>query len=163
MFVSFRNKLKVLLLPALCLLPYSKVMAVCNLAAGNMAFGSYDVFSPYHLDSVGTLIVTCPNNDNNQPTTVTITMGLSAASNSIMDRKMKKIGGDDTLRYNLFMDATRASVWGNTLGLDALTQSIMSASRGGPQFRVSVFGRIPAGQDVSAGVYSDTVTVTIMP
>ena len=162
MCANFQNKLKVTFFSVLCLLPFSKVMAVCSLAVSGMSFGEYDVSSPINLDSIGTINLNCTNM-NNQPQTVSISMGVSSVSNLITNRKMKTISGNDTLNYNLFLDATYSSVWGNTIGLDTFTQTIMPTSGGTTQSNITVFGRIPAGQDVSVGVYSDSVTVTILP
>jgi spore coat protein U-like protein len=37
----------------------------------------------------------------------------------------------------------------------------MESNASGKPVTVTVFGRIPAGQDVAAGIYSDTIIVTI--
>lgn len=163
MFANFQNKHTAAWLLALCILPFTQAAVACRLATEPLALGAYDVFSPYDLDSVTTFIVTCPEASSGKPQNLSISIGVSATSGSIMDRKMRKTGGTDTLSYNLFLDATRTSIWGNNQGLDTLTEMPISPGVGRIENRVSIFGRIPAGQDVSAGQYSDNVTVTIMP
>jgi spore coat protein U-like protein len=65
----------------------------------------------------------------------------------------------ETLNYNLYRDSTRSTIWGDgTGGTQAYTQSNPQLNR---NIRVDVFGRIPAGQDVTAGSYTATVTATI--
>ncbi len=64
----------------------------------------------------------------------------------------------DALNYNLYLDAARTSIWGDGTGGTALfTVAIPS----GKAVNVTIFGRIPAGQDVAAGSYSDSIVVTI--
>lgn len=162
MFASLRNKAVALV--ALCLVPCTGVCATtCSLAAGNVAFGGYDVFNPVSLDSSDTLVVTCRRDGGPANSTVSIAIGPSATSGSIVNRRMQKLGGADFLSYNLFRDATRTSVWGNTAGADTFVQTITVPNNGSAQMTATIFGRIPAGQDVRMGIYSDTVIVTVAP
>lgn len=162
MFASLRNKAVALV--ALCLAPCTGVCAItCSLAAGNVAFGGYDVFSAVSLDSSGTLVVTCTGAKKVENATVSIAIGPSATSGSIVNRRMQTLGGADFLSYNLFRDATRTSVWGNTAGVDTFAQTITVPKNGSVQISATIFGRIPAGQDVRMGIYSDTVMVTVAP
>jgi spore coat protein U-like protein len=67
--------------------------------------------------------------------------------------------GSEVLSYNLYLDSTRTTIWGDgTGGSQTYTRSNPPTNQ---NIKVSVFGRIPAGQDVSAGSYSATVTATI--
>lgn len=161
MFASLRNK--VLALLALCLAPGIGVCATsCSLAAGNVAFGVYDVFSLVN-DSTGALLVTCSRAGGAPNSTLAIAIGPSASSGLIANRRMQTGGGADFLAYNLFRDATRTAVWGNTAGVDTFVQTITVPNNGSVQVSATIFGRIPAGQDVRMGIYSDTVMVTITP
>lgn len=162
MFASLRSKALALL--ALCLAPCTGVCAItCSLAAGNVAFGGYDVFSPASLDSSGALVVTCSRAGGPPNATVSIAIGPSMTSGSIVNRRMQMPGGADFLGYNLFLDASRTSVWGNTAGVDTFVQTITVPNNGSVQISATIFGRIPAGQDVRMGIYSDTVVVTVAP
>jgi spore coat protein U-like protein len=133
----------------------------CALATSPMVFGSYDVFSPASLDTSATVIVTCRRSGGPQNISVTIAIG-PGAHGSGATRKMKTSGGD-LLDYNLFRDAGRTAVWGQVAGLDAVTQTLAVPNNSSAQLSVTVFGRIPAGQDVSKGSYADSVVVTVMP
>jgi spore coat protein U-like protein len=57
------------------------------------------------------------------------------------------------------VSGARAILWGDgTGGTQTYPQVLPPLNQ---DITVQVFGRIPAGQDVSAGVYTNTVTVTI--
>jgi spore coat protein U-like protein len=62
--------------------------------------------------------------------------------------------GTDLLRYRLYADPSRQVPWGNGTAAPARTAS-------GPDADLTVYGRIPAGQNVGAGTYSDVVTVQL--
>jgi spore coat protein U-like protein len=64
--------------------------------------------------------------------------------------------GTDTLNYELYSDAPRSSIWGSTL---ATGESYTSTSNAETTY--DIYGRVPALQDVGAGSYSDTVTITV--
>lgn len=162
MFANLRSKALVLL--ALCLSPGVGVCATsCSVATGNVAFGTYDVFSLVNLDSTGAVLVTCSRAGGSPNSTLSIAIGSSASSGSIANRRMQTGGGSDFLGYNLFRDAARTSVWGNTSGVDTLVQTIAVSNNQSVQVSATIFGRIPAGQDVRMGIYADSVTVTVTP
>lgn len=135
----------------------------CSMAAGNVAFGGYDVFSAISLDTDSTVIVTCSRDGGPQNITVSITIGPGAYGGTTTSRKMKMNGGGDLLGYNLFKDAGRTVVWGEVSGLDAFTQTLAVPNKSSAQLTATIFGRMPAGQEVSKGSYSDTVFVTVTP
>jgi spore coat protein U-like protein len=114
-------------------------------------FGAYNVFIPTPTDSTGSITYTCT-----PMFTTTINLSKGSAP-SYFPRQMRK--GGESLFYNLYRDAQRVLVWGDGTG---------GASRYGPvlppagsRVTVTIYGRIPAGQDVSAGFYTDTITATI--
>ncbi len=64
--------------------------------------------------------------------------------------------GPATLNYSMFRDAARTLNWGDTVGVDTV-----SGVGGGGVIPHTVYGRIPTGQFVATGPYSDTVTITV--
>ncbi len=63
------------------------------------------------------------------------------------------------LNYNLYLDAARTTIWGDGTGG---TQVYSNANPpNNTNVTVTIYGRIPASQDVSAGSYTNTVTATI--
>ena len=66
-------------------------------------------------------------------------------------------GAVNRVRYDIFQDAARTTVWADvgTAGAEAYNATSKAATV------LNVYGRIPAGQDVVVGAYTDTVTATI--
>ena len=119
------------------------------------AFGTYDVFAPAPLDSTGTIGFQC----NPGTGAGNIEVSLSAGgSGGFVSRAMSS--GSDTLSYNLFLDAAKTQIWGDgTGGSSMLTTSLTGG--GWTTITQTIYGRIPGGQDVTAGTYLDTITVTM--
>ncbi|HEX4737450.1 MAG TPA: spore coat protein U domain-containing protein [Allosphingosinicella sp.] len=74
---------------------------------------------------------------------------------TVTTRKMKG-PGTFSLSYSLFSDAARANNWGNTVGVD----TVSGTGTGGDQL-ATVYGQIPATQNVGGGGYQDTITATV--
>jgi spore coat protein U-like protein len=129
---------------------------VCTITPlGSINFGNYDVFSTIPVDSTGSIQIFC---DQTQPHVV-ISIGPSQNSGGFNPRKMKNSSFSDFLSYNLYSDAGRTVTWGDgTGGTSTVTQKAFKNT----PLVVTIFGRIPAGQDVYVGSYSETVTVTII-
>ena len=122
--------------------------AVCLIGATGVSFGPYDPRSASTTDGAGTLTFTgC---------TAAYTIALSpGTSNSYAPRKMA--AGPYNLNYNLYTDTGRNTVWGDgTPGT-----SVVSVSGQPNGAAHTVYGRIPAGQNLGAGSYSDQVIVTV--
>lgn len=68
------------------------------------------------------------------------------------------IAGVVALAYNLYLDAARTVVWGDGTGGSSAYGPVHPAEG---STTLTIYGRIPAGQHVAAGSYSDTVTVTL--
>ena len=148
-----RSVLPILLL----LLPAHEARAACNVSATGVSFGAYDVFSPSPLDSTGSVTVSC---DETPPADVVIAVGPSAGSGGFNPRQMRHASIPDRLGYNLFTDPSRNAVWGDgTAGTQ--TVFLKNVKRQKPPVVTTIYGRIPPGQNVSAGSYSDTLTATI--
>lgn len=123
----------------------------CTVSTTSVNFGSYNVFTGSDTDSTGTITIDC--NGSAHDIVVTLSNG---ASSSFSPRTMLR--GSEALSYNLYRDAARASIWGDGTGG---TSTYTNANPPNSPFNVTIYGRVPAGQDVSAGVYSDTVSAVI--
>lgn len=119
---------------------------VCSVSPQSVSFGTYDPLSPSALDGVGNIAVSC-----DAATSFTISLGTGAGSYS--GRVMTS--GANQLGYNLYTDITRLTVWGDGTGS---TSTVSTISTGGD---FAVYGRMPAGQNVPAGSYADTIVVTV--
>lgn len=153
----------ILTVATLCLAGTASAETRCTIAAGNVGFGNYDVFDASDRDTEATVIVTCSRDGGPQNISVNIAIGPGGNGGTTASRKMKMTGGNDLLGYVLFQDATRTQRWGDTPGVDAFTQTIAVPNKSSAQLSTRIYGRIPAGQDVSKGLYADTVFVTVTP
>lgn len=127
------------------------VMAACTISTTAVSFGAYNVFSGSALDSTGSVIFNCDRRSN-----ITIALDQGGAP-SFNPRRMLKSG--EALNYNLYLDAARTTIWGDGTGG---TQVYANANTPRNQnVTVTIYGRIPAGQDVTAGSYANTVTATV--
>jgi spore coat protein U-like protein len=123
----------------------------CTITAVAVGFGTYNVFSGSPLDSTGSVTYNCIS----VLTTITINLSRGGAP-TFTPRHMLRSA--ETLNYNLYLDAARMTIWGDaTSGTShyAVTPILLS------NVTVTIYGRIPARQDVSAGSYTDTVVATI--
>jgi spore coat protein U-like protein len=125
--------------------------AACTITTTNMAFGNYNVFSTTALNSTSTITYRCGTDSN-------ISVMLSTGSSgSFNPRTMLRVA--EPLNYNLYRNAARTNIWGDGTG------GTQYYTRANPpndtNVVLTVYGRIPALQDVSAGGYLDYVTATI--
>lgn len=124
-------------------------------SAPSLSFGTYDGLSSAPATTSGNAVVSC---DQSPPPTVSLEIGPSAVSGGFFPRRMRQDGGTDTLAYNFYADPGGASVWGDGTG-GSVTQS-QRVQKSKP-WSVTIYGRIAPGQDVAAGTYSDTLTITV--
>ncbi len=119
--------------------------------AGALAFGVYDPLATAPTDSSSTMSYRCPKG---QLVQISLDAGLAG---SFAARALTL--GTERLLYNLYLDAARTIVWGDGTGGSQVGPGVTTHGAGGTT-TVYVFGRIPAGQDVVAGTYGDTIRVT---
>jgi spore coat protein U-like protein len=121
----------------------------------DVAFGTYNVFATAPLDSTGTISFQC--NPGAAGSTVLVTLSTGNSGN-FSQRQM--LSGANRLEYNLYLDPTRTTVWGDGSGGSSSFTVDLPAS-GWSTITQSVYGRAAAGQDAASGIYSDTITVTM--
>jgi spore coat protein U-like protein len=125
--------------------------ANCSISITSVSFGSYSVFTAAPTDSAGSVTYRC---NGNASVLITISTGQSGTFNP---RQM--INGSEQLSYNLYRDAARSVIWGDgSAGTQSHTQINVPNNT---NVSVNVYARIPATQDVTAGSYADSVSVTI--
>ena len=131
----------------------------CLVSSLPVSFGVYDPLSASALNGTGQVSVTCTlllgSSDS-----VAYSIQLSAGgAGTYSPRQMSGVGS--TLNYNLYRDASRTLVWGDGAGgtvnaSDSYTLGLV------PELRsYVVYGRIDSGQGATAGVYADSVLVTL--
>ncbi|HUJ14353.1 MAG TPA: spore coat U domain-containing protein [Thermoanaerobaculia bacterium] len=129
------------------------VPAECTVSTSALNFGGYDPVvanSATPKDGTATVDVYCTKG---ALASVALDTGSHASGST---RRMLGSSGD-FLNYELYRDASRTTVWNSTNIDTGTSASRLTPINGG----FTVYGRIPAGQDVSVGNYSDTVLVTV--
>lgn len=132
-------------LSAACLMlgASAAAQAACNVSPQGVSFNNYDPLTPSALDGVGNVNVSC-----DVQTSFTVTLG--TGNGTVQDRRMTAAATQ--LAYNLYKDASRLIVWGDSGG---------GVSSVGTNVDLTVYGRIPGAQNVPANIYADSVTVTV--
>jgi spore coat protein U-like protein len=123
------------------------VLSACSLSGGaTLDFGTYTSGQTTNADVNGTInFVNCSG---------TLTFALDGGgSGNINGRQMRN--GASVLNYQLYRTSSRTAVFGS--GADSQVHIQIGTSSG----FVTVYGRIPAGQVVPEGTYTDTVNVTL--
>jgi spore coat protein U-like protein len=124
----------------------------CTITTGAVAFGSYDPVGSHAatpLDNTGSVTVTCTKGAG---TRIDLGLGANASGST---RRMQ--GPTDLLTYELYQDSARTTIWSSGAGSGlaiAVAPSITPRS-------FTVYGRVPAAQNVGAGTYTDTVLATV--
>ncbi|AXQ28432.1 spore coat U domain-containing protein [Solimonas sp. K1W22B-7] len=121
-------------------------------APTNLSFGTQGVLIA-NVDTTSTIKVTCT-------TGADYDIGLDAganesSANDINTRRMTD-GSSHYVGYNMYSNAGRTTVWGETVD----TNTLGSTGTGAEQ-SFTVYGRVPAQTTPQAGSYADTVTVTV--
>lgn len=133
------------------------VVQKCSVSAPAVAFGNWDfpTFGAANDDSTQTLTFTCTKGAAS--VYVTADTGANGASASGTTRAMTD-GASDYLSYELYTDSGHTTVWNTTnSGSHTFTPSFASSHTA----TATVYARIPSGQDVPVGSYSDAVNVVI--
>ena len=129
----------------------AEVVSNCVIATSNLAFGQYDPLAAN------------ANQELNASANVTMLCTRSTSAAVSLDGGRNSIGTSRTLAgssqhvsYQLFRDASRTQEWsGSTSGIQFVSEGIHR-----PQ-QVRLYGRIPPGQEVVSGIYTDVVTATV--
>jgi spore coat protein U-like protein len=122
--------------------------ADCTITATSIAFGDYDVFNATPDDSQGTITLRCT-----PPETVQVSLS-RGSSPTFTPRTLRN--GANVLNYNLYRTAARTTIFGDGTGGTQVFTGFVQVNA-----TVTVFGRIPALQDVPVGPYSDTIVATV--
>ena len=134
----------------------STVSANCTITATDLSFGAYD---PVVANKTTNLDVNTSVNVLCTKGSAGVTVGLDLGSHAAAGNRFMS-NGTDSLQYELYSNSAGGTVWGNS-GAGLVTWPVFGPIGAGGGVSHTVFGRIPAGQDVSVGSYSDLVTATV--
>ena len=124
------------------------VEAACTVSATDLSFGTYTATGGA-LDGSSSVTVTCSSGAAYQ---VGLGEGMGTGATAAARRMTS---GTNQLRYGLYQDAGRGTVWGTGAGAAA------AGTGSGAAQTLTVYGRIPGNQMVPAGSYADVIVVTV--
>ena len=108
------------------------------------------------LNATGEVVVQCTNG---QAYDVQLDGG---GGNDVSARRMVNAAGTDSVAYQLYQDAGRSDVWGQTDGTDTVPGTGTGYGSGATFDRVhTVYAQATLVGDELAGAYEDTVTATV--
>lgn len=123
----------------------------CRITVSDLAFANYD---PLEQNA---------SRELNGSADVRMICTREARANIVIDTGRNSSGrmralssGDQKVNYQLYRDAGRTQVWGS----GAEGQQFVSAGVKSPQ-QFTVYARIPPGQEVASGTYTDVVMATV--
>ena len=144
-------------------LPSMSGAATCAISATGVALGSYKPNQVAPADSAGTIRVDCTKTAGDVlPMNISYSIDISkGAGPAYTSREMSS--GTNALRYNLYRDASRLNIWGDSSGG---TSNVAGAVQLQPNPSTAtathtVYARIFASQNAVPGAYSDSIIVTI--
>lgn len=122
----------------------------CTLTLAPLSFGNYDPLeTTVPVDRATTMRVSCRNN-----TFVQIFYSTGSSGN-FAQRTMRQ--GTSQLAYNFYFEPARVSILGDGTGGSFFLQGTLGQAGA----NITLYGRIPPGQDPSVGLHSDTIIVTV--
>jgi spore coat protein U-like protein len=133
-------------------LAVSAAVAVkCTVSTTALAFGAYDPVvanASANLDGTGGLTIACTKGAS---ATVALGVGANASGST-----RQLANGASRLQYEIYKDSGRTQVWNEAAGTLSTGAAPSKAAR-----NFTVYGRVPANQDVPSGNYADSVVATV--
>lgn len=127
----------------------ANVISSCTVTNGTLAFGSYSPIATGNVDQTGTFSVSCTKG-----TGATVALG---DGGNFLGGARRMTNGSEFLIYELYKETARTNVWGSSGGaLVTLANAPSNAAQ-----PLTVYGRIPPGQDVGVGNFGDSVQITV--
>ncbi|MGE3294284.1 MAG: spore coat U domain-containing protein [Geminicoccaceae bacterium] len=124
------------------------VQPACTVSGATLDFGSYTSGQPTDLNGFAQIAYSnCPAGQ--------LRFQLDGGGSGSPTARRLSNGSGGLLAYGIYRDSARTQVFGQ--GANSRLVTLAAAGSG----NVSVYGKIPAGQSVAAGTYSDTVVITL--
>ncbi|WP_227978357.1 Csu type fimbrial protein [Arenimonas daejeonensis] len=120
----------------------------CTVSAAPLDFGTVGALTGHNATS--NIAVTCTRS-----AAYSIALNGGTVTNTVANRQMRLGAGPNTVSYQLYRDAGRTLVWGNTAG------NVVGGTGNGLAQSVPVYGRVPPQAAKPTGTYEDTVTATV--
>lgn len=100
-------------------------------------------------DATGTITVVCAPGSG-------LSISIDLGAHALVNQRRMQAGSGQFLNYQLYRNAGRTRVWGT----GGQSRRITNAPNTNPR-AYTVYGRIPRGQNVANGTYTDTVQVVV--
>jgi len=130
----------------------------CTIGSTNIAFGNYDPTSGTALTANGAVTAKCTKGDS---VSVALNQGANPGTGSTAAVPIRQMAnGTNLLPYHIYIAATGTTEWGTgTVGTNepAAQTTVSNATA----LSFTTYGSLPAGADVPAGSYSDSVIATV--
>lgn len=163
--IRYLTSLALTLVPAWCLAGSAtstfRVTATldptCTIQTTPATFGHYNPLTTHAatpLDITSSVTITC---SKGMATTIGLDRGLHADYAQTTTRAMKHVSRNEYLSYDLYQDTVHTTLWG-TSGAHLVVPPVAPDTKPRTYW---IFGRIPAGQDVSIGDYHDTIIAIV--
>jgi spore coat protein U-like protein len=152
------NRLRLALALILCA-PAAHAAVTCTATATSVAFGTYNPMSATPDTSTGSISVRCTATGSAETVALVVSMS-TGLSGTYAPRRM--FSGANPMDYNLFFSTAYTQIWGDgTAGTFRGTASITPRPGTPATATGTVYGRVPALQNVAAGSYLDTIIMTV--
>jgi spore coat protein U-like protein len=131
----------------------------CIISSSNIAFGNYDpTATTATTNSAGAVTAKCTKGDS---VSVALGQGANSGTGSTAAVPVRQMAsGTNLLPYHIYIASTGTTEWGTgTVGTNepaAQTSTSVNTALSFP-----LYGSIPAGADVPAGSYTDSVVATV--
>lgn len=157
---AFRLSLKLLACFALMACGSAQATITCTLTSNGFS-SFYDPVSPTQNVTSASVTITCTRSNKNDSTRRTFTITANNGLNATGTQNRARLSGVNYINYDIHSNSTCSSPWqgnttlGGTVNFTSNNDYVQSQI-------VNFWGCIPAGQNVAAGTYTDTVTMTPM-
>ena len=130
----------------------------CIISSTNIAFANYDPTSATALTATGAVTAKCTKGDS---VSVALNQGANPATGSTAAVPARQMAsGTNYLPYHIYIAATGTTEWGTgTVGTNE--PAAQTAASVATALTFTTYGSLPAGADVPAGAYSDSVIATV--
>lgn len=112
-------------------------------------------------EGIGSIQVQCTKDT---PYTIALDAGQHPNTSGNVDTRTMVYGANlkNGVGYNLYSDAARTQVWGNSQPSNGTSGNVVAGKADGSLQSYQVFGRIKKPTDsITPGIYKDTVTVSV--
>jgi len=154
-----------LVLAAALAVPAHAGAPVCTLNTGGMSFGNYDPTSATAVTTMASGSLLCTYTGTGFTAIITISTGNSG---TYANRSM--VLGTQSLSYNIYLDPGYTAIFGNGSGNTydftvcypgGTVNCTGVTAQSGVVYTGTVYGLLPARQNVKAGTYTDNLVVTV--